>query len=75
MTSYLTNSVSVYTSQRRVEIQTSKRNKLFITYLTRSTECLPTLPSSISTISMPVETTLFNTCAQCSVNYKVRNMG
>ena len=30
----------------------TKRNKLFITHLTRSTERSPTLPSSISTISM-----------------------
>ena len=41
----------------------TKCNKLFITYLTRSTECLPSLPlsvSTISTISMTVVlTTLF----------------
>ena len=77
-------SVSVFTSQRRVEIQTKSEitpyftmttcmcNKLFITYLTCSTERLLTLPSSISTISMTVvKTTLFNTRVQCSVKYKV----
>ena len=72
MTSYFTGSVSIFMSRRQVEIQTmsemtpyftmTKCNKLFITYLTRSTERLPTLPSSISTISMMiVKTTLFNT--------------
>ena len=64
---------SIVTSRRRVEIQSTsemspyftmtKCNKLFITYLTRSTERLPSLPSSfptISTISMTVVvTTLF----------------
>ena len=50
-------------------------NKLFITYLTRSTERLPTLPSSISTISMTVvKTTLFNMRVQCSVKYKVADI-
>ena len=57
-------SVSIFTSGRRVQVQTTiemtpyftmtKCNKLFITYLTCSTECLPTLPSSISTTSMMV---------------------
>ena len=48
----------------------TKCNKLYITYLTCSTEHLPTLPFSISTISMTVvKTTLFNKCAQCSVKY------
>ena len=52
---------SIVTSRRRVEIQSTnemspyftmtKCNKLFITYLTRSTERLPSLPSSILTIS------------------------
>ena len=75
-------SISIFTSQRRVQIQTTsemtpyfimiKCNKWFNTYLTRSTECLPTLSSSISTISMTVvKTTLFNTLAQCSVKSKV----
>ena len=62
---------SVVTSRRRVEIQSTsemspyftmtKCNKLFITYLTHSTERLLSLPSSISTpISMTVVmTTLF----------------
>ena len=58
---------SIVTSRRRVEIQSTsemspyftmtKCNKLFITYLTRSTERLPSLLSSISTnstISMTV---------------------
>ena len=54
----------------------TKCNNLFIRYLTHSTECLPTLPSSISTISMPVvKKTLFNMRAQCNVKYKVLNMG
>ena len=48
---------SIVTSRRRVEIQSTneitpyftmtKCNKLFITYLVRSTERLPSLPSSI----------------------------
>ena len=73
----------------RVEIQstsemtpyfiTTKCIKLFITYLTRSTECLPTLPSCISTISTismtVVMTMLFNTRARCSVNINPLNMG
>ena len=73
MTRYFTSSDSIITSRRRVEIQRTsemspyftmtKCNKLFITYLTRSTERLPSLPSSISTnstISMTVVmTTLF----------------
>ena len=64
---------SIVTSRRRVEIESTsemtpyvtvtKCNKLFITYRTRSTELLPSLPSSISsiwTISMTVVmTTLF----------------
>ena len=72
MTRYFTSSDSIVTSRRRVEIQSTsdmspyftmtKCNKLFITYLTRSTERL-SLPSSISTfstISMTgVMTTLF----------------
>ena len=51
-------SVSIVTSRRRVEIQSTsemtpyfsmtKCNKLFITYLSRSTEHLPTLTYSIS---------------------------
>ena len=50
----------------------TKCNKLFIKYLTRSSERLPTLPSSISTISMTVvKTMLFNTRVQCSVKHKV----
>ena len=77
---------SIVTSRRRVEIQSTsemspyftktKCNKLFITYLTCSTERLPSLPSSISTISTismtVVMTTLLkkngnkdNTHAQC----------
>ena len=49
-----------------------KRNKLFITYFTRSSEHLPTFPSSISTFSMMVvKTTLFDMRAQCSMKYKV----
>ena len=82
MTSYFTSSVSIFTSRRRVQIQTTcemnpyftmtKCNKLFIIYLTHSTERLPTLPSSMSTISMRAgKTTLFNTHAQCSMKYKV----
>ena len=73
MTRYFTSNDSIVTSRRRVEIQSTsemspyftmtKRNKLFITYLTRSTERLPSLPSSISTISTismtVVMTTLF----------------
>ena len=73
MTRYFTSSDSIVTSRRRVEIQSTsemspyftitKCNKLFITYLTRSTERLPSLLSSISTnstISMTVVmTTLF----------------
>ena len=61
MTRYFTSSDSIVTSRRRVEIQTTsemspyftmtKCNKLFITYLTRSTERLPSLPSSSSIIS------------------------
>ena len=57
MTRYFMSSISIVMSQRRVEIQSTsemtpyftmtKYNKLFITYLTRSTERLPTLPSSI----------------------------
>ena len=64
MTRYLMSSDSIVTSRRRVEIQSTsemspyftmtKCNKLFITYLTRSTERLPSLLSSISTISMTV---------------------
>ena len=68
-TSYFTSSISIFTSRRR-EIQTTsemtpyftmtKCNKLFITNLTLSTERLPTLPSSISIISMTVVmTTLY----------------
>ena len=60
---------SIFTKRRLVQIQTSsemtpyitmtKCNKLFITYLTHSTEHLPILPSSISPISMSlVKTTL-----------------
>ena len=57
MTRYFTSGDSIVTSRRRVEIQSTsemspyftmtKCNKLFITYLTRSTERLPSLPSSI----------------------------
>ena len=49
---------SIVTSRRRVEIQSTREmspyftmtkcNKLFITYLTRSTERLPSLPSSVN---------------------------
>ena len=74
-------SVSVVTSRRRVKIQSTseitpyftmtKCNKLFITYLTRSTERLLQYFGT-STISMTVvKTTLFNTHVQCSVKYKV----
>ena len=74
--------VSIVTSRRRVEIQSTsemtpyftmtKCNKLFITYPTRSTERLPNLSSIISTIStMVVKITLSNTRAQYSVKYKV----
>ena len=74
-------SVSIFTIRRRVQIQTTsemtpyftmtKCNKLFITHLTCSTESLPTLPSSISTISMMVvKMTLFNMRAQCSVKIR-----
>ena len=69
--------VSIVTSRRRVEIQSAsemtpyftmtKCNKLFITYLTRSTESLPTLPSNY--FNAVVKMTLFNTHARCSVNY------
>ena len=73
MTRYFTSNDSIVTSRRRVEIQSTsemspyftmtKCNKLFITYLTRSTERLSSLPSSISTISTismtVVMTTLF----------------
>ena len=56
----------------------TKCNKLFITYLTRSTECLQTLPSSISTISTismaVVMTMLFNMHARCSMNFNPLNM-
>ena len=79
MTRYFMSSVSIVTSRRQVEIQSTseltpyftmtKCTKLFITYLTRSTECLQTLPSSLSTISAismtVVKITLFNTHAQC----------
>ena len=54
MTRYFTSSDSIVMSRRRVEIQSTsemspyftmtKCNKLFITYLTRSTERLPSLP-------------------------------
>ena len=57
MTRYFTSSDSIVTSRRREEIQSTsemtpyftitENNKLFITYLTRSTERLPSLPSSI----------------------------
>ena len=55
MTRYFMSTGSIVTSPRRVEIQTSemtpyftmtKCNKLFNTYLTRSTERLPSLSSS-----------------------------
>ena len=82
-------SVSIVMSRMLVEIQSTsemthftmtKCNKLCITYRTRSTERLPTLPSSffstISTISMTVVMTmLFNTRARCSVNFNPLNMG
>ena len=84
----ISRSVGIVMSQRRVEIQSTSEmspyftmtncNKLFITYLTRSSERLQTLPSSISisTISMTVVmTTLFNTRARCSVNFNPLNMG
>ena len=65
------------TSEMTPYFTMTKFNKWFITYLTRSTEQLPTLPSSISaisTISMTVVmTTLFNTCARCSVNFNPFN--
>ena len=68
-------SVSIFTSRRRVQIQTSDMTPYFtmiIIYRTRSTEHLPTLPSSISTISMMVvKTTLFNMHAKYRVKYKV----
>ena len=48
----------------------TKCTKLFITYLTRSTERLPTLHGT-STIS----TAVVKTHVQCSVKYKVCNMG
>ena len=61
MTRYFTSSDSIVTSRRRVEIQSmsemtpyftkTKCNKLFITYLNRSTERLPSLSSTISIIS------------------------
>ena len=63
-------SVSIFTSRRRVQIKTTSemapyftmiKCKLLITFLTRSTERLPTLLSSISTISMTVvKATLFS---------------
>ena len=63
-------SVSIFTSRRRVQIETTSgmatyftmiKCKLLITFLTRSTEHLPTLLSSISTISMTVvKATLFS---------------
>ena len=73
MTRYFTSSDSIVTSRRRVGIQSTsemspyftmtKCNKLFITYLTRSIERLPSLASSNSTISIismtVVMTTLF----------------
>ena len=73
MMRYFTSGDSIVTSRRRVEIQStseitpyftkSKCNKLFITYRTRSTERLPSLSSSISTVSTismsVVMTTLF----------------
>ena len=79
MTRYFTSSDSIVTSQRRVEIQsTSEKTPYFtmtkcnITYLTRSTELFPNLPSSISTISMTVvKTALYNTRVWCSINYEV----
>ena len=54
MTRYFTSYDSIVTSRRRVEMTPyftmTKCNKLFITYRTRSTERLPSLPSSISAI-------------------------
>ena len=57
-------SISIFMSRRRVQIQTmsemnpyfimTKCDIMFITYLNRSTERLPILPSSISTVSMLV---------------------
>ena len=83
--SIVTSRVSIVTSRRRVEIQsTSEMTPYFtmtkcITYRFRSTERLPILPSSISTISTismkVVMTTLFNTCARCSVNFNRLNVG
>ena len=58
------------TSEMTPYFTMTKCNKLFITYHTRSTERLPTLPSSITTISTismtVVMTTLFNTRVWCS---------
>ena len=79
MTSYFISSISIFTSRRRVQIQTASEMIPYFTmikcnksYFNRSTECLPILLSSISTISMMVvKTTLFNTRAQCSVKNKV----
>ena len=83
MMSYFTSSVSIFTSRRRVQILTTsemtpyftmtKCNKLFITYLAAQLNAIQALPSSISMIV--VKTMLFNTHAQCSVKYKVLNMG
>ena len=86
---YHMSSVSIVTSRRRVEIQSTSEmtpyftmtqcNKLFITFLTRAYQLLPTLPSSISTISTilmtVVMTILFNTRARCSVNFNPLIMG
>ena len=85
-TRYFTSSVSIVRSRIQVEIQSTnemtpyfimtKCNKLFITYLTCSTEHLPTLPSIISIISFSVvKTTLFNKHALCSMNYNLLSLG
>ena len=71
MMRYFTSDDSIVTSRRRVEIQSTsemspyfimtKCNKLFITYLTRSTERLSSLPLSISTISTILMTIVMTT--------------
>ena len=60
--SYFVSSIRIFTSRRQVETQTmskltpyftmTKFNKLFITYLIRSTKCCTTLPYTGAQYSM-----------------------
>ena len=61
------------TSEMTAYFTMTKCNKLFITYLTRFNECLPTILYSISPISMKVvKTTLFNMHAHNRKMYSER---